>query len=536
MSSQPRQESIAKRALHGAFYLGIASYAILATSFIGGIVLARILEPADFGTVAFANFFYSLIGRLKDHGFDGALIHREDDVQTAANTHLVLHVSISALVVIVAALIFPVLVFFHNATIGWIVLANALIFLLGSPSMTCSRLLDKEMRYKHVSILGTVGTLLVVVTQLSLAFMGWGLWSLVFGGIPARIWAVAASWRWTPVRPRIKLDWGMAKWYFRFGPYYLAVIGGFATLVIEQLNTFLVGSLVSLTALGFFIRAYGWADLPTQRVTHIISGTAFPVYAKLQSERQRLSRAFQLVQRAVSRLSFPLAVYLIVVIPYGTRFLIGERWLPVAPIFQIFVAYMFTRPLYDDMKLILTAVGELRIVNRIQVTMAVAMAVIAPLLILALPYAEPYLPAWIVNQGYLTPSAEALYGTLGAAKEISLLRGPHPIERIEIIGTMGAAVAIGVVQVIGLGIGMYYLRRFVDVNGWKMYGPPLAGAVLAGIVTVAVHTQLPPLQDIVLLATHGVVMGLTYLVVLVLLEGRDLLTELRNVRQILREI
>ena len=68
-------------------------------------------------------------------------------LQTAANTHLVLHVSISALIVLVAALIFPVLVFFHDTTVGWIVLANAVIFLLGSPSMTCSRLLDKEMRF-----------------------------------------------------------------------------------------------------------------------------------------------------------------------------------------------------------------------------------------------------------------------------------------------------------------------------------------------------------------------------------------------------
>lgn len=536
MSDQSAPEPIAKRALHGAFYLGIASYVILAISFVGGIILARILEPADFGTVAFANVFYSLIGRLKDHGFDGALIHREDNVQTAANTHLVLHVSISALVVVIAALIFPVLVFFHNTTIGWIVLANAMIFLLGSPSMTCSRLLDKELRYRQVSILGIVGNALATVSTLSLAFWGWGLWALVFGGIPTRIWAVAASWRWTPVRPRIKLDWDMAKWYFRFGPYYLSVIGGFATLVIEQLNSFLVGGLVGLTALGFFIRAYGWADLPTQRVTHIISGTAFPVYAKLQSERERLSFAFRTVQRAVSRLSFPLAVYLVLVIPYGTRFLIGERWLPVAPIFQIFVVYMFLRPLYDDIKLILTAVGELRLVNRIQVTMAITMAVVAPLLVLSLPRAAARMPAWLVDMGFLTPTTEALYGSLESLAALSGVRGPPPIEEAAIYGTMGAAMAIGFVYVIGLSMGLLYLRRFVDMRGVHTYGPPVLGSVIAGLVSAFVHTFLPPLHDVVLLATYGAVMAGTYLVVLVLLEGRALLVELRSVRQTLREI
>ena len=76
MTVQSRQGSIGKRALHGAFQLGIASYVILAITFASGIVLARILDPKDFGTVVFANFFYSLIARLKDHGFDGALIHQ----------------------------------------------------------------------------------------------------------------------------------------------------------------------------------------------------------------------------------------------------------------------------------------------------------------------------------------------------------------------------------------------------------------------------------------------------------------------------
>ena len=368
-------------------------------------MLARILDPADFGTVVFANFFYSLIARLKDHGFDGALIHRADEVQTAANTHLVLHVSICGLIVVIAALAFPILAFFHSTTVGWIVLANALIFLLGSPSMTTSRLLDKEMRYGRISILGIVGNLLAAFSLLSLAFMGWGLWALVFGGVPTRIWAVAASWRWAPLRPRIKLDWDMAKWYFRFGPYWLSVVSGLSTLVIEQVHNFLVGSLVGFSAVGFMSRAYGWADLPTQRVTHIISGTAFPVYAKLQSERERLSYAFRLVQRAVARLSFPLAIYLVLVIPFGTRFLIGERWLPVAPIFQIFAVYMFTRPLYDDIKLLLTAVGELRLVNRIQVTMAVLMLAIAPLLVITAPALLARLPSWV--QAWARPQLEA---------------------------------------------------------------------------------------------------------------------------------
>ena len=107
--------------------------------------------------------------------------------------------------------------------------------------MTCSRLLDKEMRFGKVAIIGIVGNLLAAASQLSLAFLGWGLWALVFGGVPTRIWAVAATWRWAPLRPRIKLDWDMAKWYFRFGPYWLSVVSGLATLIVEQVQNFHCG-------------------------------------------------------------------------------------------------------------------------------------------------------------------------------------------------------------------------------------------------------------------------------------------------------
>ncbi len=537
MSGQPRQESIGKRALHGAFYLGLASYGILAITFASGIVLARILDPADFGTVVFANFFYSLIARLKDHGFDGALIHRTEDVQTAANTHLVLHVSISGLIVLVAAVIFPILVFFHDTTIGWIVLANAPIFLLGSPSMTCSRLLDKEMRYSKISLLGVVGNVLTAASQLTLAFWGWGLWALVFGGVPTRIWAVAASWRWSPLRPRVKLDWDMAKWYFRFGPYWLSVVSGLATLIIEQVHNFLVGSLVGFSAVGFMSRAYGWADLPTQRVTHIISGTAFPVYAKLQHERDRLSYAFRLVQGAAARLAFPFAVYLVLVIPFGTRFLIGERWLPVAPIFQVFAVYMFTRPLYDDIKLLLTAVGELRLVNRTQVTMAFTMLVTAPALVISAPALSGQLPGWLA--GWVRPHLEtALNWEWQEAIAVGTMHARWAYTPLEtaVLGALGAATAIGIVHALGLGMGMYFLRRFVDVYAWQTYGPPLVGSLVAGLVTAWAHALLPPLQDVIALATHGMVMAAVYLAVLVLLEGKELFTQLRTVRQTLQEI
>ena len=77
-----------------------------------------------------------------------------------------------------------------------------------------------------------------------------------------------------------------------------------------------------------------------------------------------------------------------------------------------------------------------------------------------------------------------------------------------VFGALGAAIAIGAsCRYLDLGMGMYFLRRFVDVSSLQTYGPPLVGAVVAGVVTVAVHTQLPPLQDVVLLATHGVLMG-----------------------------
>ena len=169
--------------------------------------------------------------------------------------------------------------------------------------------------------------------------------------------------------------------------------------------------------------------------------------------------------------------------------------------------------------------------------MAVTMLIIAPLLVITAPALFAHLPPWL-NTWIRTPLELSIYYEWSDAIEIGIMHMELVYAPLEatVFGVLGAAIAIGAVQIIGLGMGMYFLRRFVDVSSLQMYGPPLVGAVVAGVVTVAVHTQLPPLRDVVLLATHGVLMGVTYLAVLVLLEGKELLTELRTVRQTLRQI
>ena len=198
---------------------------------------------------------------------------------------------------------------------------------------------------------------------------------------------------------------------------------------------------------------------------------------------------------------------------------------------------MFTRPLFDDIKLLLTAVGELRLVNRTQVTMAVTMLIIAPLLVITAPALFAHLPPWLIAW-IRTPLELSIYHEWSDAIEIGSMHMESVYAPLEatVFGALGAAIAIGAVQVIGFGMGMYFLtplcgrEQLADVRaascwcgGCRRSNRSSAHAIAAAARCCAVGNPW---------GAHG-----RYILGCARAVGRkELLTELRTVRQTLRQI
>src|SRR5439155_19243332 len=171
------------------------------------------------------------------------------------------------------------------------------------------------------------------------------------------------------------------RWLLRFG--LALTFGALATIVLLNGDNFMAGTFVGVAALGYYERAYKVAQWPTGLVTHVVSRAALPTYAKLQDDKPRLSKAFNLTLWVITSIATPLALALFVSAPDFILLIFGPQWSPSGTLLRFLVGYSVLRPLLDDTGALLTATGRPQRVTQLLVTQAALLVLFALPLTLA---------------------------------------------------------------------------------------------------------------------------------------------------------
>lgn len=463
--------NLAKKAIRGVLFVGGSNYLLYITNFIGGIILARLLEPELFGIIALSQFFLSLSGRIKELGLEQGLINRQENWQDFANNHLSLQLILGIASIIINSLLSIVVYLRYGPTMGLVLFVSGLFGMLGAFSSTYLKIFEKELMFKQSTILDLLNGILAQVGMIFMAFKGFGVWSLVLGGLLGSVPYTLLIWKKSPVKLKLSWDKEKIKWFFNFGPWWHWFLAALASMIVLQFDNLLVGTILSAATLGFYSRAYNWATLPTSRLAAIISRVAYPIYAKLQSDFVKLSYAFNLTLSVIVRVTLPIGIIGLFIIREGTLFLIGEKWLALVPMFQALFLYMILRPLFDDTGALFMAVGKPKIINSVQVWQALLILAIDPIL-------------------------------------------------VHFFGAVGAGVGAGLAMLLGITLLYPNLKQIVAVDFIEVFAKPFLAGVVALILFLFLISHLVFPSLIVSLIGKAVIFLPIYLVVLFVLEGK----------------
>ena len=476
--------SLGKKAVTGTLWIAGSTYANFLVNFVAQILLMRLLAPEAFGVVALAMFFTVLAKKLGGFGFNQALIHQQQDLETAVPTHLFCHLAVSGAALALILIFAPMIASGYGRGVSTALIALAVLSVFEDASHTPRIMLEKELVFGRVAVLNTTTTLISSVCAVVLAWAGFGMWALVARYGVSVVIGCFWYWLWSPVRFRFRPHWGTIRWFVRFGGYLW--IAGMSTFLILELDDFLVGTLVGAVELGFYNRAYRFACLPTDLVGHVISRVAFPLYSKLQGDRERLSVTFRMILRAIFTVTAPLALILVIVAREFTLILFGERWLPMVPLLRLLVVYAALRPVFDMSGELFVAVGRPRETGRILLVQAAALVVICP---------------------PLTHRFEAA----------------------------GAAVSVGAVMVLGVLLAFHRVRTSVDVRYREVLLAPSVSALAATAATLLAARALPMQSAALGLVFKTLVFAAAYLGTLLPVKWSVLRQEMGFVLSRLRE-
>jgi len=353
------------------------------------IVLARLLDPKDFGLVAMVTVITGIYGMFTSLGLSSATVQKVNITGDQISTLFWINMLIGALLAILCLATAPVLVaFYHEPRLLWVTVTMAMGFLINAAGVQHQALLQRHLRYVTVTVIDGLSQLASIVVGIGLALGGFGYWALVGAMLTSSGVATAGAWltaRWLPGRPRWNA--GIATMLHFGGTITLNSLVSYSSYNLEKV---LLGRFWGADALGIYGRAFQLISVPTEYLNSAIGGVAFSALSRLQDDPARLRSYFLKGYALAISLTLPTTIFCGLFADELILVLFGPNWVKAAVIFRLLAPTILILGMINPLAWLLFSIG-------LQVrSLKIALA-IAPIVVTAYMIGLPYGPAGVAS-------------------------------------------------------------------------------------------------------------------------------------------
>ena len=307
MSSTLKQQTIS-----GMLWSAIQRFGTMIISFVSNIVLARLLSPDDYGCIGLLAIFIVLAETFVNGGFGAALIQKKNPTQEDYSTVFYWNILVAILLYVVLFFIAPyVAVFYKIPLLSSVLRVQGIILIIHALSIVQLNILRKQLQFKKLSIIQLLSSVISVVVAIILAYSGFGVWTLVFQQLLLAFFVTLILWITTTWKPILCFSINSFKELFGYGSFLL--LSDLMNNLCDNIQGLIIGLKFSARDMGFYTQARKLETIPTTSISQVVNLVAFPVYSKLQDNKEQLYLAVQKSSRMMNFLNFPLMILLVVI-------------------------------------------------------------------------------------------------------------------------------------------------------------------------------------------------------------------------------
>lgn len=354
------------RATHAAWWSTFEILARYGVQFVVAVVLARLLDPADFGLMAMLLVFTTLAALLVDGGLGTALVQKQRTTADDETTVFLASAGMAALLATALWFAAPAIAaFYSRPPLAALMRLLLLVLPLGAMAAVPNAMLASRLDFRTRAGAELVASLVSGGLALTLAWRGAGVWSLAWqavvgAGIRALLLWVLSGWR-----PRGRFDYLAFRRLFHFGGYML-LANAMNTLAI-RLQSLLIGRMFDARALGFYTLAQETQQAPAQFMASLLNRVGLPVFSTVADRPDKLLSVMRLSLQVCMFVFVPCMMGIAAVADPLVTVLYGERWAPAAPILGILALSAAFWPLHVLNLAAISALGRSDLVFRLEV-------------------------------------------------------------------------------------------------------------------------------------------------------------------------
>ncbi|UOE44331.1 lipopolysaccharide biosynthesis protein [Agromyces larvae] len=330
----PRREQLGHKASRGVAVTMGGLWSKTLIQMLSTVVLARLLDPADFGLVAMVMAIVGVADLVRDFGMTGAILQARALDARLWSSVLWFSVALGLVLTAIVAASAPLIAaLFDEQRLVVLTLAIAPTLLVNGLAMPMQAKVQRDLRFGTLANVDVVSMAVGVAGSIAAAFAGWGVWSLVVLAGLGQVYRLVALW--VAAKPRF----GRPRIERRVLP--LVTTGGsifgvqLLNYAARNLDNVFIGQQLGPAALGQYTRAYALFLLPLQQLTGPLGRVALPVLSALQDDADRYRRYIRGAVLVIGYLSLPTYAVLAAVSDPLITVLLGPDWGHAAQIFSI---------------------------------------------------------------------------------------------------------------------------------------------------------------------------------------------------------
>jgi len=319
------EESLKKKTVKGVVWSSVERFSVQGVQFLVMLVIARLLDPKDFGLVGMLAIFLAVAQSLIDSGFSLALIRKQDRTEVDNSTVFYFNIVVSAVLYLILYAIAPwVSDFYDEPQLCSLMRVLCLIVIINSFAVVQRAIYTASINFKTQAKASFIAALASGLVGVWMAYNGYGVWTLVWqqllnAGINTLLLWIYSNWY-----PRWVYSWQSFRELFAFGSKLLA--SGLLDTLYTNIYLLVIGKIFNAASLGYYTQADRFTKLPSSNITGILQRVTYPVLCSIQDDDERLREDYRKLLRLSAFVIFPMMCFLAGVAYPLVELLIGEKW------------------------------------------------------------------------------------------------------------------------------------------------------------------------------------------------------------------
>ena len=310
-------------------------------TFLVSLVLARLLEPTIYGTVALVTVFITIFQVFVDSGMANALIQKKESDDLDFSSVFYFNIAICIVLYLLMFLAAPLIArFYETPELTAIVRVLGLTLIISGVKNVQQAYVSRHLLFKRFFFATLGGTVTAAAVGIWMAYRGYGVWTLVVQNLMNQFIDTVILWITVKWRPKRMFSLSRLKGLFSYG--WKLLVSSVLDTLYGNLRSLIIGKLYRSEDLAFFNRGKQFPNLIVTNINSSIDSVLLPTMSAEQDDRGRVREMTRRAIRTSIYIMAPLMTGIAACAQPLVEVLLTEKWLPCVPFLRIFcITYLF---------------------------------------------------------------------------------------------------------------------------------------------------------------------------------------------------